>query len=192
MGEGRISIPPFQRISIVGTSGSGKTTLALLISKTLNFPHYELDAVNWMPNWVQRDPDEFKSIVSKKVQDECWVMEGNYSLTREIVWSRATTVIWINLPFYLVFYRMLVRIFKRAIRKEVLWNGNQETLAKHFFSKDSMLYWVIKTHQRRKREYGALFNEARFQKLNRIELKSRKQVARFIKEMSGRGERLQA
>lgn len=176
--------PAFKRISVVGTSGSGKTTLAMLLSQTLNLPHHELDAINWLPNWQQRDPDEFKRIVSEKVQGDSWVMEGNYGRTREIVWSRATTVIWLNQPFYLVFYRMVIRIFRRAVLKEVLWSGNQETLSKHFFTKDSMLYWVVKTHWRRKKEYKALFSDDRFKHLERIELKGRRAVEEFIDKIS--------
>jgi adenylate kinase family enzyme len=177
------------RISVVGTSGSGKTTLAILLSRTLDLPHYELDALNWLPNWRQRDADEFRKIVSEKVRGESWVMEGNYSRTRDIVWSRATTVVWLNMPFHLVFYRMIVRIFRRGLRKEELWNGNRETLARHFFTKDSMLLWVIKTHGKKRREYRALFKDDRYKQLNRIELRGRKDVARFLDRVaSGRKE----
>lgn len=168
----------------MGTSGSGKTTLAKQLSRDFGLQHIELDAINWLPNWIQRDPDEFTKIVSERVMEEGWVMEGNYSRTRGMVWSRATTVIWLNMPFHVVFFRMFIRIFKRALKKEVLWNGNRESLGKHFYSKDSMLYWVMKTHLRRKREYRALFNDARYAHLEKIELKGQKQVDRFVLELT--------
>ncbi|MDB5050380.1 MAG: hypothetical protein JWO30_3451 [Fibrobacteres bacterium] len=75
---------------------------------------------------------------------------------------------------------MVIRIFKRRITNEVLWSGNKETLAKHFFTKDSMLLWVIKTFPKKKREYRSLFKDQRFNHLEKIELRSQSEVDSFL------------
>jgi adenylate kinase family enzyme len=97
-----------QRVVVVGTSCSGKTTLARQLSQMLGVPHIELDAVHWLPNWQPRPTDEFRRLVAEAVARESWVMDGNYSSTaRDIVWDRATTLIWLNYPFRVVFWRAL-------------------------------------------------------------------------------------
>ncbi len=41
-----------KRIVVIGTTGAGKTTLANLIAARLRYPHIELDAFFWEPNWI--------------------------------------------------------------------------------------------------------------------------------------------
>ena len=45
-----------QRILIIGPSGAGKSTLARTIGQRLAIPIVYLDAINWGPGRVHRDP----------------------------------------------------------------------------------------------------------------------------------------
>lgn len=144
------------RISIVGTTGSGKTTLARRIAAIKNLPHIELDAIHWGPDWTPLSLEEFRRRVEVEVSKEQWVMDGNYSKVRDIVLPRATHLIWFNLPFLLVFWRTLKRTSKRVFTRQELWAGNRETLRGALFERDSLLWWVIRTHGRRIREYRRL------------------------------------
>jgi adenylate kinase family enzyme len=45
-----------QRILIIGPSGAGTSTLARTIGQRLAIPIVYLDAINWGPGWVHRDP----------------------------------------------------------------------------------------------------------------------------------------
>ena len=141
------------RIVIIGTSCSGKTTLAKKIQVILNVTHIELDALHWKPNWVEREDNEFKSLVEKAVKNKNWVIDGNYSIVRDILWSRATTIIWLNYSFPLVLYRSISRSFKRSATKEVIFSGNVESFKRSFLSKESIILWVIKTHALKKKKY---------------------------------------
>jgi adenylate kinase family enzyme len=85
-----------QRISVVGTSGSGKTTTAQEISKRLRIPHIELDALSWAENWTATPEEEFQAGVRDAVAGERWVIDGNYSRIRSIVWVRAETVVYLK------------------------------------------------------------------------------------------------
>jgi adenylate kinase family enzyme len=142
-----------KRIVIIGTSCSGKSTLAKKISKKLNIIHYELDQYYWKENWTTLSNDEFKNIVQNLISNETWVICGNYSNVRNIIWNRSTDIIWLNYPFYIVFFRAIKRSFIRALKKEIVCNGNIETFRQSFFSKDSIILWVIKTYWKRKKEY---------------------------------------
>ena len=80
-----------KRIVIVGTSGCGKTTLANKLSKMLSIPCIDLDDYYWLPNWQSRDPEEFYTIVGELTKDESWIINGNYSNVRKLIWERCDT-----------------------------------------------------------------------------------------------------
>ena len=67
------------KIAILGFSGSGKSTLAKQLSEYYNIPLLYLDCVNFEENWVERDRAECKKMVYDFMQNESWVIDGNYS-----------------------------------------------------------------------------------------------------------------
>lgn len=140
-----------KRVSVVGTSCSGKTTFAINLARILNVEHIELDAINWLPDWVERPKDEFLSLVEKAAAGDSWVFDGNYTRTREIVWGRATAIVWLNYSFPRTFYRALNRTTNRVLSGEAMWSGNRETFGKAFMSRDSILLWVLTTHREKRR-----------------------------------------
>lgn len=174
-----------QRIVVVGTSCSGKTTFARQLAQALGFTHIELDAIHWQPNWCPRPLEEFRALVEKTIAAESWVVDGNYSRVRDLVWNRATHVIWLNLPLYLVFGRALHRTVRRIVYQEELFFGNRETWRLTFFDRDSILWWMIKTFHRRRREYRALFQQMNGAQLVCIELQTRRQTEEFLLSLNG-------
>jgi adenylate kinase family enzyme len=108
------------RVIVIGTSCVGKTTFARSLAYALSFPHVELDALYWPPNWVPRASDEFCVLTSQAVAQDRWVTDGNYSVVRDLIWSRATTVIWLNYGFRLVLWRALTRTVRRVLTREEL------------------------------------------------------------------------
>ena len=53
------------KIAILGTSGSGKSTLAKQLGEQYSAPVLHLDAVHFLPGWVERTPEEEKTILSR-------------------------------------------------------------------------------------------------------------------------------
>jgi adenylate kinase family enzyme len=145
------------RIVVVGTSGSGKTTLARQIAQILSIPHIELDALHWEPNWVQADLALFRQRTQEAIQGESWTLDGNYSKVRDLVWSRATTLIWLDYSFPLVMWRIISRTLRRSLRREELWNGNRESFRMGFLSRESIIVWSFTTYHRYRRQYPKLF-----------------------------------
>jgi adenylate kinase family enzyme len=97
------------RVVVIGTSCVGKTSFARSLARVLSVPHIELDALYWQPQWVPRLPDEFRQVVEKELSQDCWITDGNYSVVRDLTWSRATTVTWLNYAFPVVLWRALTR-----------------------------------------------------------------------------------
>lgn len=145
------------RIVVIGTSCSGKTTFARRFAEMVDIPWYELDRLHWMPGWNPRPLDEFRRMVAEKASRDRWVIDGNYGKVRDIIWPRATHIIWLNYSFQLTFSRALRRTLKRLWTGERLFSGNQESWRVQFFDRDSILLWVIKTYGPRKRDYPDLF-----------------------------------
>src|SRR5215213_5524259 len=90
----RAALP--QRIVVVGTSGSGKTTLARELAQRCSLPHIEMDALHWGPNWTEAPIEVFRQRVELALEAPGWVVDGNYSKLRNLVWRRAELIVWLD------------------------------------------------------------------------------------------------
>ncbi|QYK52336.1 MAG: hypothetical protein KF824_08705 [Fimbriimonadaceae bacterium] len=135
-----------ERIAVRGTSGSGKTTLAHNISIALGIPHIELDALFWKPNWTETPDDEFAASVDLATRQPQWVICGGFTRIRNHIDPRTDTLIWLDYPFMVVFWQLLKRTVRRGAKREMLWGHSQERLWSQFFTKQSILWWMITTH----------------------------------------------
>lgn len=169
-----------QRIAVIGTTGSGKTVLAARLAERLGAPHIELDALNWGPNWVPFPREQFRQQVDMATRGARWVADGNYSEVRDIVWGRADTLVWLDHPFAVVFWRLLSRTARRVIAREELWNGNRESWRGTLFSRDSLLVWLFKTHWSRRKRYAALLQTPTFAHLQVVRLRSPSEADRWL------------
>ncbi len=160
-----------QRICVIGTSGAGKTTLARQVAQKLNIPHFELDSLYWQPNWVIVPADIFRHRVEESLMGNNWIVDGNYSKVRDIVWGKADTLIWLDYTFPVVMSRVLWRTFRRVATQQQVCNGNYETWGK-VFSKKSIILWSLQTYRRRKKEYPILINQPEYSHLNIVRLTS--------------------
>jgi len=172
-----------RRISIVGTSGSGKTTLARQLSQRLAIPHVELDALHHEPNWTEAPIDVFRKRVEQSLSGNSWVVDGNYSKVRDIVWSRADTVIWLDYPLPLIMKRVVWRTFRRVVTQEELWNGNRETW-QTTFSRDSIILWVLQTYRKSRKEYPILFKQPEYAHLKVVHMRSPKTTQAWLSSLT--------
>lgn len=166
------------RIAVVGTSCSGKTTLASQLSAAFGRMHIELDALHWGPNWTERA--DFPRRVSDAVSADEWIADGNYRAVRELVWARATAIVWLNYPFRIVFTRALFRTLRRLVSQEALYSGNRESFRGALLEWDGIPWWVIRTHRRRRREYPVQFRQPRFSHLEVLELNSHRDTVALL------------
>ncbi len=159
------------RINIVGSGGSGKTQLAATVAQTLHCPHIELDALHWGPNWTEAPLDEFRRNVAAAIQAEQWVADGNYGgKLRDLLWERATMVVWLDYPLSLILWRLVRRSLRRVLTQKELWHGNRETLWGQFIDKDGLIRYVIKTHKRRRRQMLAALADPTYQHIDFVHL----------------------
>jgi adenylate kinase family enzyme len=145
-------------MSVVGCSGSGKTTLASALARLLGAPHIELDAIFHQPGWTELPRDEFRHRVDQATSSKSWVVDGNYSSVRDVIWPKADVVVWFDLPYATVVSRTVRRTVRRVITREELWNGNKEPFSNlwSFDPQRSIIAWTVTQHSR----YGRQMREA--------------------------------
>ena len=145
------------KVWVVGSSCSGKTTLARRLAAALESPRVELDALYWKADWEPRSKDEFRSGVARAIRRESWVVDGNYRTRLQgLVWNEATAVVWLDYSFPRVFGRALRRTSRRVFTRQRVYSGNIETFSHAFLSRDSVLWWVIVSWRRNRRQIGEL------------------------------------
>lgn len=141
-----------RRINVCGTSGSGKTTICRALSDALGIEHTEMDWLHHLPNWQERPREELAELVREVVSRDAWIIDGNYRATLDEHRDKADLIVWLDYSFVTVLIRLVSRTFRRSVMKEELWHGNRETFKKSFFSRDSILVWMVTTHGRRRKQ----------------------------------------
>lgn len=176
------SHPPM-RVVVVGTSGAGKSTLAQRLSQALSCPWLELDRLYWGANWQPVAAAQFIQAVDAAAQGERWIADGNYRLVRELLWSRATHIVWLNFSRFTIFRRVLWRTLSRGLLRTRLSRGNRESLRAALFSKSSILRWSWTTFASNRAKYQALREDPVYAHLVWIELRRPSQGRAFLKRM---------
>jgi adenylate kinase family enzyme len=96
---------------IMGSSGSGKSTMAMRLGEITGLPVVHLDRLSWNPGWIATPRDEMDKKVRAAASQPEWIIDGNYSSTRDVRLERADTVIFLDFSRYIC----LMRAFKRWI-----------------------------------------------------------------------------
>ncbi|WP_249870585.1 DNA topology modulation protein [Oceanobacillus saliphilus] len=85
-----------KKIAVIGCGGSGKSTLARKLGTILHLPVYHLDAIYWQPGWVPQDKAIFRKQQQKILENDTWIIDGNYSGTMDERLAQADTVIFLH------------------------------------------------------------------------------------------------
>ena len=169
-----------RRIVVVGCTGSGKTTTARSIAALLGVPHVELDSHNWEPDWTAAQTEVFRERVREALRGDAWVVDGNYSAVRDLVWPRAELLVWLDMPYRVASWRLLGRTLRRVVNKEELWNGNREEFRTQFLSTDSLFIWQARTHGRIRRTIPEAIAQPEHAHLEVVTLRSARAVREWL------------
>ena len=169
-----------RRVAVIASaSGNGKTTVGRALARRLGVPFVEMDALHHGANWTEATPEELRSKVEPIVRTDAWVIDGAYrGKLGDLVLERAELIVWLDLPMRVWLPRLLRRTIGRVVRREELWNGNREKLRTAFFDRDSVIYYAIRMHRRRRRTYPSALAP-----YNVIRLRSTAEVDRFLSDV---------
>jgi adenylate kinase family enzyme len=173
-------VPGPQRVVVAGVSGSGKSTLAARIGEVLDLPHTEIDGLYHGPGWEPRP--SFEADVDALIAGERWVTEWQYDYARPLLVQHADLFVWLDLPYPLVLSRVVRRTVRRRLRREELWNGNQEGPLRTFFTDpEHIVRWSFRTRHLYRERVPAVAAER--PDLPIVRLRSRRQVDRWLADL---------
>lgn len=173
-----------ENILILGNPGSGKSYLAEEMSKILSMPLIELDEIFWGPNWTKLDISNVHDLVKQKIEFCPHIIEGQYPEMKDLLPSYSNTIIYIDLPLRVLFWRLLKRSIRRALYREELCGGNRETFRKLLFSKHSMIYYIFQIFDENRRDNDEIIYRAQQQKKATYVLKCRTEVTKFLNDLN--------
>ena len=171
------------RVSVVGQSGSGKSTFARCLSARLSLPCLELDGLYHQKDWSPLSPERFRTETYSFVTEHpSWVVDGNYGIVRPLVWSKATHVVWLDMPKAVFMKRLAVRSLKRITSREELWNGNRESL-RNVLSKnreENVLLHAWQTYERNQTLFEHAFFDEQWQQARFIRVRNDRDVDKCL------------
>ncbi len=175
------------RVAFVGSPGSGKSTLAAEVAQLIDGSTIELDALFHRPGWEPTPTPEFRAaVLEATTASERWASAGNYSIVMDIVHGRADTIVWLDLPRWLVTLRVIRRSIGRVVRREELWNGNREQL-RRLLSRDpehSIVVWTWTQFPKYRDRYQSFLDGPLWSHADVHRLRSRRDVRHFVESLS--------
>jgi adenylate kinase family enzyme len=174
-----------QRVSVVGSSGSGKSTVSAAIAQAIGGAHIEVDGLYHQPGWTELPADQLRAAVDERTRGDRWVVDGNYSVVTDLVWSRADTVVWLDLPRSLVMRQVVARTLRRLVAREELWNRNRERWREvlRVDPQRSIIRWAWTTHGESVERFTARLADPRWAQLDVARLRSRSAVDAFLADL---------
>jgi hypothetical protein len=142
----------------------------------------ELDSIYHQPGWTPLGDADFRARVAEAVAGVGWVVDGNYSVVHEIVWGRADTVVWFDLPYASVLARTVRRTLRRTVTRQELWNGNKEPLSNLWSlnPEKSIIAWAATRHRVYRRRYADAERDPRWAALRFVRLRTQAEADAFV------------
>jgi len=175
-----------RRILIYGSSCSGKSTLGQELADHLGVPFVELDAINWLPGWVgldKTDPDELVLRFNAATSGEGWVAAGSYTrYAQASFWPRLDSLVFLDLPRWLLIVRVIRRSWVRWRTKELLWGTNTESFWKQLAfwrGEDSLIWWIWNNFDKRRMQVSETEGDPRWRHIRIIRVNGTREVDRF-------------
>jgi adenylate kinase family enzyme len=103
------------RILILGYPSSGKSTLAKAISRELLIPHIEADKLTSKKDMSGSEVDLFLKEVRSRINENNWIFEGHFKTVKDIIFTRANLVIFLNSSAIRIFYGLFLRDISQCL-----------------------------------------------------------------------------
>jgi adenylate kinase family enzyme len=173
-----------QRVVVVGSSGSGKTTFARGLAARLGVPYLEMDAVFHRDGLAHVAHEEFLPILDEFTDSEAWVVDGNYTShgTRDVVWPKADTIIWLDPPRRTAMSRVVRRTLRRLLTREEIWPGVKEPLSNLYRlnPNENIIVWTWTRHAHVRERYQEAMADGIWDHATVHRLRSRREADAFL------------
>ncbi|MCM2292858.1 AAA family ATPase [Allorhizobium sp. BGMRC 0089] len=101
------------RVMVVGCSGGGKSTLSMRLCKRFCLDFISMDRdFFWLPGWKARAREEQRALISQKITQERWLMDGSNPSSFDLRLPRTDIVLWVRMPRWLC----LLGVYRRSMQ----------------------------------------------------------------------------
>lgn len=161
------------RICILGPSNSGKSTLAQAIACKRGLSAIHLDQLFHQPHsdWRPRPEAEFLRLHDQAIQQEQWVMEGNYTRSIGQRLERATGFILLDLSTATSLFRYFRRSWFERDRRGALEGGRDSV-------KWRMIHHIAVVTPANRRRYAEMYERIA---LPKVKLATTGELGRFYR-----------
>jgi adenylate kinase family enzyme len=87
-----------KKIIVIGCPGSGKSTLARALHNKTGIPLYHLDMMYWNADKTKVEKSVFLERLSSVLENDEWIIDGNYGSTMDVRMAACDTVIFLDYP----------------------------------------------------------------------------------------------
>ena len=87
-----------KKIIVIGCPGSGKSTFSKKLHKITKLPLFHLDMIYWNADKTTIEKTVFIEKLSKIIQEDEWIIDGNYGSTIELRMIECDTIIFLDYP----------------------------------------------------------------------------------------------
>ena len=94
----RYKIKIMKKVIIIGCPGSGKSTFSRALHEVTHIPVIHLDQLFWNADKTTVTREVFSARLDAAMQEESWIIDGNYSSTMEKRMAACDTVIFLDYP----------------------------------------------------------------------------------------------
>jgi adenylate kinase family enzyme len=172
------------RIVVVGSSGSGKTTFARRLAAHLGVAHLEMDAVFHRHGLAHVAHQDFLPVLDEFTDRDRWIVDGNYTShgTRDVVWPKADTIIWLDLPRQTAFSRVVKRTLRRVLTREEMWPGVREPFSNLYRLDpyENIIVWAWTRHGHVREKYETAMVDGSWEHTAVHRLRSETEVEAFL------------
>ena len=111
-----------EKVIVIGCPGAGKSTFARRLREKTGLPLYYLDMLWHKPDRTNVSAEEFDVCLQKILEQENWIVDGNYLRTLEMRLQACDSVFLLNYPLEVCLEGARARI--GTVREDMPW---QET-----------------------------------------------------------------
>lgn len=86
------------KIIVIGCPGSGKSTFSRALAEKTGLPLYYLDMMYWNADKTTVGREAFRARLVQALENERWIIDGNYLSTMEMRMEKCDTVILLDYP----------------------------------------------------------------------------------------------
>lgn len=87
-----------RRIIVIGCPGGGKSTFARKLNELTGIPLFYLDMIYHRPDRTIVSRKEFDSKLQGILNQDEWIIDGNYARTLQLRLEQCDTVFWLDYP----------------------------------------------------------------------------------------------